>query len=353
VRCLGKCARIFFTQPKIEGFYSNRAMSGVKLMGHEKDGGLSMHKPPVEALELAAVASSPLLSILNQGNVSSEHFSKNGVTKQVHVVVKNLVFVIDVSSSIDLTKCNLEAKLLYDYDKDEEDKMEVSYVKNEPLEYKVSLTDGGFKASVELRIKVLTSQHEDMLFRVRLSALDPLTGAPFGVISQPIKVISKLTQLKGKGKDISPTIKKRTTNDMIATSLSELHRQLQEQNKYIHLIMHKMFSEAAQQPRHQERDSEPLHTLSNIITQQNLTIGEPTDFQTELQDSVQTKPEFEDAFRTFLSAYQNLQPEEKQNKLEGFLETVSTEELSEIFEVFEASPIKKKLKLSHYEGKNK
>jgi len=314
----------------------------------------------VEALELAAVAATPILSITSQGNVSQEHFSKNGITKQVHVVVKNLVFVVEVSSNLDLSKCNLEAKLLYDFDRDEEDKLEVSYVKNEPLEYKVSLSDGGFKASVELRIKVLTSQHEDMLFRVRLSAMDPLTGQPFGIITQPIKVISKLTQLKGKPGKEAPVNqmannKKRTTNDMIANTLSDLHRQLQEQNKYIHLIMHKLFSESPQQSRNpQDRDSEPLHTLSNIITQQTLAIGEPNDFQSDIQsDHSGQKPEFEDAFRNFISAFQNLQPEEKHNKLEGFLETVSNDELSEILDVFESTPLRKKLKSHHHDGEKK
>jgi len=308
-------------------------------------------KAPVEALELGGVTTTPQLSIISQGNVSSEHFSKNGITKQVHVVVKNLVFMIEVSSNIDLSKSNLEAKLLYDFDRDEEDKLEVSYVKNEPIEYKVTLTDQGYKASVEVRIKVLTSQHEDMLFRVRVSAIDPLAGTTFGVISQPIKVISKLTQLKGKGpgKEVSPSIKKRATNDVIASTLTDLHRQLQEQGKYLNLIMHKLFSDMPHhQQRQQEREQEPsLQTLSNIITQQTLSIGEPNEYGNDVQNDVPPKIEFEDAFRTFLSAFQGLPAEEKQNKLEGFLESVSSEELTEIFDVFESSPVKKKLKITH------
>lgn len=344
-------------------------------MLHEKE----LQKTPVDALELA-VNSTPQLVIISQGDVSSEHFSKNGVTKQVHVVVKNLVFVMEVSSSVDLSKCNLEARLLYDFDRDEEAKtaLEVSYVKNEPLEYKVSLTDGGYKASVELRIKVLTSQHEDMLFRVRLSAVDPISGTAFGVISQPIKVISKLTQLKGKSnnpKEVSPSIKKRTTNDMIATTLTEIHRQLQEQNKYIHIIVHKLLSDSMaqqHQPHHPrpERDNEPLQTLSNIITQHSLgmpTLGEANDYQSDIPPDhmqvqvpvvpiqvpvnvqVQQKPDLEDAFRNFISAFQSLQPEEKQNKLEkleGFLENVPAEELNDLFDVLDSAPLKKKLKLT-------
>jgi len=343
-------------------------MAALAKMMHEKE----LQK--VSDMELGAVTS-PQLVIISQGDVSSEHFSKNGVTKQVHVVVKNLVFNMEVSSSMDLSKCNLEARLLYDFDREEDAKnaLEVSYVKNEPLEYKVSLTDGGYKASVELRIKVLTSQHEDMLFRVKLSAVDPISGTTFGVISQPIKVISKLTQLKGKSanpKEVSPSIKKRTTNDMIASTLTEIHRQLQEQNKYIHIIVHKLFSDSMAQPQpRQERDNEPLQTLSNIITQHSLgipSLGESPDFQTDIPPEqiqvqvpvvpiqqvpvnvqVQQKPDLEDAFKNFISAFQSLQPEEKQNKLEkleGFLENVPAEELNDLFDVLESGPLKKKLK---------
>jgi len=343
-------------------------MAALAKMMHEKE----LQK--VSDMEIGVV-SAPQLVIISQGDVSSEHFSKNGVTKQVHVVVKNLVFNMEVSSSMDLSKCSLEARLLYDFDREEDAKnaLEVSYVKNEPLEYKVSLTDGGYKASVELRIKVLTSQHEDMLFRVKLSAVDPLSGTTFGVISQPIKVISKLTQLKGKStnpKEVSPSIKKRTTNDMISTTLTEIHRQLQEQNKYIHIIVHKLFSDTMTQPsQRQERDNEPLQTLSNIITQHSLGIPnlESTDFQADIPpDQIQVpavpihqvppnvqvqqqKPDLEDAFRNFISAFQSLQPEEKQNKLEkleGFLENVPAEELHDLFDVLESAPLKKKLKLT-------
>jgi len=345
-------------------------MAALAKMMHENKG-------TVDALELAAVTPGPQLVIISQGDVANEHFSKNGVTKQVRVVVKNLVFNMEVSSSVDLTKCNLEARLLYDFDREEDAKtaLEVSYVKNEPLEYKVSLTDGGYKASVELRIKVLTSQHEDMLFRVRLSAVDPLSGTTFGVISQPIKVISKLTQLKGKSsnnlKEVSPSIKKRTTNDMIATTLTDIHRQLQEQNKYIHIIVHKLFSDSITQqpPPRQDRDNEPLQTLSNIITQHTLgipTMTENTDFQTDIPpEQIQVpvvpihqvvpvqvqsqRPDLEDAFRNFISAFQGLHGEEKQNKLEkleGFLENVPAEELNDLFDVLESAPLRKKIKLT-------
>ncbi len=90
---------------------------------------------------------SPSLVIVEQGSVLKELLLKNGVQKQVHVVVKNLPFNIELlagsnnNTLVDLSKCRLEAKLLYDLDKEDENTkpMEVSYVKNEPLDYKVNI----------------------------------------------------------------------------------------------------------------------------------------------------------------------------------------------------------------------
>jgi hypothetical protein len=88
---------------------------------------------------------------------------------------------------LDLTRANLSTKLLYDFDRDGDPKVEVAYVKNEPLECKVNIMEQGTKAIVDVKIKVLTSQHEDMLFRVQLIAT---VNDQYQVeaVSKPIKV---------------------------------------------------------------------------------------------------------------------------------------------------------------------
>jgi hypothetical protein len=106
---------------------------------------------------LATMVSTPQLIILKQNCVTQENWSKNGVSKQVHVVVKNLVFQIEIGSAVDLNKCTLDVKLLYDTDRDDP-RVEVTYIKNEPMEYKVKISESGIKATVEIRIKVLSSQ---------------------------------------------------------------------------------------------------------------------------------------------------------------------------------------------------
>jgi hypothetical protein len=71
---------------------------------------------------------------------------------------------------------------------------EVDYVENKPFQFKVNVVNGGRQVDIEVRLKVLSSQHEDMFFVVKFMALDPLTKrevSPYLVVhSLPIKVIS-------------------------------------------------------------------------------------------------------------------------------------------------------------------
>lgn len=99
---------------------------------------------------------------------------------------------------------------------------EVDYVENKPFQFKVNVANGGRQVDIEVRgpshgkrepwrrpnfsfvvssafarqvrLKVLSSQHEDMFFIVKFMALDPLTKrevSPYLVAhSFPIKVIS-------------------------------------------------------------------------------------------------------------------------------------------------------------------
>ncbi len=58
----------------------------------------------------------------------------------------------------------------------------------------VNVVNGGRQVDIEVRLKVLSSQHEDMFFVVKFSALDPLTKREISPLlqtfSHPIKVIS-------------------------------------------------------------------------------------------------------------------------------------------------------------------
>jgi len=109
-------------------------------------------------------------SISRQDSLAVQKFSKNHVQKSVHCVAKNIPFALQVSSStIDLSNkaTKLSAKLYYDADDDEDFKM-VDYVKQEPMSYRI-FQDSSDISTLEFRLFVLSSQHEDSNFRIKSS----------------------------------------------------------------------------------------------------------------------------------------------------------------------------------------
>jgi len=166
----------------------------------------------------------------------------------VHVVVKNSPFIVTLGLSsripgpvqrdtlakyitndhFDLSKLSFDCALIYDL----ESEKEVDYVQNKPFQFKVQAAAGGESANLEIRLKVLSSQHEDTFFRVKIVALDPVTKQPvvdsLKVVSAPIKVISKPEQLKKR----RPT-KKRTLNDLLVETLTRIEQGQQKQQKLL------------------------------------------------------------------------------------------------------------------------
>lgn len=88
----------------------------------------------------------------------------------------------------------ITAKLYYDFEDGEP--REVETLKIPPLEYTCHVNESGDKAAVQIRIGVLSSQHEGAYFRVKLSARNPGTGEHFEAFSHPLKIISKRNQVK-------------------------------------------------------------------------------------------------------------------------------------------------------------
>lgn len=103
---------------------------------------------------------SNLVTILKQTSPFEERVTRNGIQRDIHVVIKNSPFVVQMGVSrnceIDLNHIAFEASLLYDTDGEKG----VDFVKLKPIEYKCIPNEAGDQVSVELRIKVLTSQHE-------------------------------------------------------------------------------------------------------------------------------------------------------------------------------------------------
>jgi len=197
----------------------------------------------------------PHLAVIRQQSSSTTRVvDTRGTEQTVHLVVKNSPFNIQLGlfrSSVtnstqkmfphdvatDISKIQLDVKLLFDM----EEEKEVNYVKVKPFEHKVALSDSGDSLNVELRLKVLTSQHEDMHFRVKFTAVDPGTKAliPYlYCLSEPIKVISKPEQSRKRRKSSTPSKKKaKTTNDILLERLGVIAKAQDQQQVLLNHLM--------------------------------------------------------------------------------------------------------------------
>jgi hypothetical protein len=175
------------------------------------------------------------LVIAEQTCLLEEKFSKNGVQKNVHVVVKNTPFTItlvlldkQVNPMINFNNFTADVQLVYDCPT----LKEVDFVKLKPMDFKLKPNEDGDQLSVEIRIKVLTSQLEDMFFRVRIALVDPQTmqevSPLFTVLSHPIRVVSKPDQVKKKIKK-----RKRAPTDNLMDTLARIEAQQKEQQRLL------------------------------------------------------------------------------------------------------------------------
>jgi len=172
-------------------------------------------------------------------------------------------------------------KLLYDFDGDKE----VDFVKDKPMQFKSTINQNGAKITLEVRIKVLTSQLEDSLFKIGVGILDAVSHQlAFQVYSEPIKVISKSDQVKQK-KGTSKGKNKKLSTDFLSDALSSIEERAQIQTRQL----------------------EELIESSEIL----MSVG---GFQ--MVPPIQTIPDFETSFRTFLSVFGSLSPEAKRQKLQ-------------------------------------
>jgi len=197
----------------------------------------------VQQTQPSSSSSGPQLTILRQHSSNEEKVTNHiGVSKTVHVVVKNAPFVMQVGVSpnvaynrvINFNHLTFDAVLLYDTEPLSE--KTVDYVKVRPLEHKVKVHDHGDQATIEVRIKVLTSQHENSFFRVKIAVLNPATNELYHpslvAYSEPVKVISKPEQIKKK----LPS-KKRSLNDTVAETISRIEEQQVEQQLLIETLL--------------------------------------------------------------------------------------------------------------------
>lgn len=303
---------------------------------------------PINTLPTMA-ASFPQLVVIRQNSLAEDKLVKNGHIKNYHVVVKNSPFVIQLGianrngaffgkQDHSVNQFSFEARLVYDI----EPEKDVSWVKDKPMECKISASEHQpGVVTAELRLKVLSTQHEDLFFKVRFTAFDKATKREISsVCSAPIKVISKSDQVKKK-KEPKPK-KKRSASDMLMETLCNIEKRQREHCEILYKLLGQPAPPQSESPvpynldgvevedldLEEEVNSEVGDLLSEVascISQQNLIQQVPsTQSFTELVDLHALKrpkqeeptPNFEVAFSNFLKAYTALAPDERRQEMQ-------------------------------------
>jgi len=269
------------------------------------------------------------LTIVKHKAHSEEIVSKNGLQHPLHIIVKNSPYHLQIGGlsgqKVDFTKIAFEAFLLYDTD----GLKEVDYVKVKPMDFKSSPIENGRYLDVELRIKVLTSQHEDMLFKVRIQGYNPISRDEIPgmtLLTPSIKVISKPEQLKKK----QPS-KKRSLTDMLVETVSRIEKKQEEQQRLIERMMHQQTEQASTIDKKQKVEDLPWGTLPE------LHVGGEKNDNKQLVD-------FEDAFVNLIKAYSGMQSQDKSETIRRVIRNSSskeTERLSEIIDLFWTEGLRK------------
>lgn len=292
---------------------------------------LTTYSSMADVQELLAAGARPRLIISRHDSPGEERHTRGGVARTVHVVVKNTVLPLHLQLNgappdVNFFSFSVDAVLLYDTEGDVE--KEVDFLKVKPFSSKYVVGDSGARATVELKIKCLTSQHEDSFFRAKLIALDPRTGQPFQpsifALSEPIKVISKPEQLKKR-----KIAKKRTLTDMLVETVARIEQQQQTQAALIERL-----TEAA---LHGTRKP-TVAAAAAAGAAGAMEVSEGTSQPAPPPAPAAEQPvEFEVAFSHFLASYHALPSEERAEKIRRLVRAGSssdTEKLRELIDLF-------------------
>jgi len=227
--------------------------------------------------------------------------------------VKNQPFVVHLgissNSSLSFEKLTVEPRLLYDCD----NLKEVDFVKLKPLEYKNFPGETMEQLNVELKLKVLTSQLEDMLFRVKFTAFEVGSSVPLLlVVSEPIKVVSKPEQVKKVSKKQTtltqphPSTKKRDLNETLRDSLQRIEFSLDQyamfMNRYNQLV-----------DVNQVASSNIIQSLSQEVEKE--TVQEEFFLETVQTKEKPTQSPFQTALKSFLSSVDKVPQELRASKV--------------------------------------
>ncbi|KAK5580263.1 hypothetical protein RB653_000278 [Dictyostelium firmibasis] len=201
--------------------------------------------------------------------------------KQVHVVVKNTPFGISMKSNdpqFNFHNYVIKATLLYDSDPP---KM-VDFIHNEPLQYVATVSEDGTEVVVDVKVGILSSQHQGSMFLAVLhishtSVPTPSPNEPIMtilnniggnsianlnsqlpnpihnlcVVSHPIRIVSKVDHVKKEG---IPILKKKTFHEILTDKLKKLQKFQDGQSKWIKNLYQQHLIEFDMEPYCSKKD---------------------------------------------------------------------------------------------------
>jgi len=292
------------------------------------------------------------LSLVNQHSLEVESFVENGRQKSVHYVIKNSAFVIEVAlrklerstnqnsdtkhrdSDLDFRKITLEAALLYDC---EEDKP-VMKVRSRPLTTRGLVNPATPNVcKLETTIEVLSSQHEDMNFKIKLFAVDTATGKRIDgispVYSAPIQVISKPEVLVKKKQRTKKGPRNKTKQDQILEILSRMESKQNAQQSQIDSLLATQSVQLNPRvhPAQPPRITQAAHT-STFIDSTPASAPGHLGKKNFSSFCAYEEPDLESSYFQFLQAYGRVKRHERPSKLRKLFANTSPSDLSNFME---------------------
>jgi len=248
------------------------------------------------------MSSKASLKVVSHQCLQEQTQNVNGVNKHVRVVVKGQpsrvqIQLVGAEPGFSFRNVALEAILLYDGPAAKP----VDWIKVKPLEYSGQIEERNpLLYTLELMIKVLSSQHEDSLFKVKIQALNAQTRQVLPhlvAFTSEILVISKPEVLKPKAPKGG---QKRTRDDQVLQYFTRLDKRLEDMattmrlNKYCN--------------------------NSTAVSNYHASVEEA--------ENVPPTTSFESAISTLLSAYKSLTPEERPEKTRRVMRALKPEDSS-------------------------
>jgi len=262
-------------------------------------------------------ATTPQLVITKQTCLTEQTYTANGIQKNVHVIIKNNSFHVEVALAGNLSherfanfhQMSIEASLLYDTP--DNSRKEVMFIKVKPLEYSGRIDDkDATKFQLEISVKILSSQHEDSLFRVLLKAVDPATGKPIPGLEATTKELLSISKPEVVRKMNEPRQKKRTRDDVLMEALTRIESKLEG---------------------HQQAIDSLLRERSPVIKAELPSPSLPV-----VQSKVPSKSDdLVTAVRHVISAFHSLESEDRPEKVRKLKEAMTPQESDTLLEIFE------------------